>query len=55
MSLGFLFWLIVVIGIILWGWLFAQPSVPYAPYHPAIWWVLIIILGIGVFGWPIHA
>jgi hypothetical protein len=54
MSIGLLFWIIMIIGFILWGWTFAQPNVAFAPYHPAIWWILIALLGWGVFGPPIH-
>jgi hypothetical protein len=54
MSVGIWFWVIYVIGIILWGWLFRQPQAPYAPYHPVIWLILIGLLGWGIFGPPIH-
>jgi hypothetical protein len=54
MSIGLLFWIIMIVGLIVWGWAFAQPNNPYAPYHPIVWWVLLALLGWGVFGPPIH-
>ncbi len=54
MSIGLLFWIIVIIGFVLWGWVTWTPNAPYAPYHPIIWWILIVLLGWGVFGPPIH-
>jgi hypothetical protein len=54
MSIGLLFWIIMIIGIVLWGWAFAQPTVPFAQYHPGVLWVLLALLGWGVFGPPIH-
>ena len=53
-SLGMLFWLIVLIAIVLWvvGWRY--PNAPGAVwYAPGILFVLVVILGLHVFGFPI--
>ncbi len=57
MSIGFLFWLLMI----LWVIFGVAPSFPrgttggWAPFGSSfLLFVLILLLGIEVFGWPIH-
>ena len=54
MSIGFVFWLIMLIGFIFWAYAVFTPATPYGRYHPIVWWVLLFLLGWGTFGFPIH-
>lgn len=50
LTVGLLFWLLYIIGFLFHAWrdratLWDGPSL--------FWWVLIGLLGIGTFGWPI--
>jgi hypothetical protein len=57
MSVGIWFWVIMVIGIIFWGFVTWRP-VPGNPYYASgpnlVIFILIFLLGWGVFGPPIH-
>lgn len=53
MSLGFLFWLLMIIWLIFGFWQWGPAN--YAPFGGhLLLWVLLALLGIHVFGWPIH-
>ena len=50
MSIGLVFWVIMLIGILFWGFVWMTPSSPYGRYHPIhVWWVLLFLLGWGHF------
>jgi hypothetical protein len=57
MSIGLLFWIIMIIGFIFYGFVTWRP-VPGNPYFNAapnyIIWILLFLLGWGIFGPPIH-
>ncbi len=58
MTIGFLFWLIMLIWLIF-GFLISTPvtiggqSVPGSGGHLLLW-ILLALLGWGIFGFPIH-
>ena len=54
MSIGLIFWIIMLVGILFWGFVWMTPQNPYGRYHPIVWWVLLFLLGWGTFGPPIH-
>ena len=54
MSIGLLFWIIMIIGLVFWFYAVNAPAFTYGRYHPVVWWVLLALLGWGTFGPPIH-
>jgi hypothetical protein len=53
MSIGFIFWLLMLLSLIFGVWFFrAAPNWPYAGNSGFIW-ILLFLLGVQVFGWPI--
>lgn len=58
MTIGFVYWLLLLIGLIIGAFYRAwpQPVTPYVwPFGGLYLLVLLILLGLGVFGWPIRA
>lgn len=57
LTFGLLFWLLMILWLI--GWLgvrwgvFAGP--PYVYANEILFFILLFLLGVHVFGWPIHA
>lgn len=49
LTIGLLFWLLYIIGF-LFG-IYREREALLGT--PLFWWVLILLLGIGTFGWPI--
>jgi hypothetical protein len=55
MSLGILFWIIMLVWILLWGGAWVQPANVYlGRVHPIVLWILMAILGWAVFGPMVH-
>ena len=55
MTLGLVFWILMLIWLVLgvwWHWP-AQGSPPQAVAHPAVLFLLLMIIGWGIFGAPI--
>lgn len=54
MTVGLLFWFLMIIALIF-GWVVYPPTPPnYRPFgYSLLLWILLVLLGIGVFGWPI--
>jgi len=55
MTLGLAFWIVVLVGGLL-GWLsYAKPT---EPWYPRSAWIilllLVILLGLGIYGQPLH-
>jgi hypothetical protein len=57
MSPGFLFWLLVILAILFggyWYWPGRAGTAGYGPFgNHLLYMILLILLGIGVFGWPL--
>lgn len=58
MSIGFLFWLLILFWLIFglwWTWPASNEPRSFGPVGGnLLLFVLLVLLGIGVFGWPIH-
>ena len=50
LTIGLLFWILFIVGFIFYG--YRNYTTP-AFVDSLFWWVLIFLLGIGVFGFPI--
>lgn len=56
MSMGLVFWIIMLIWLIFWVGIWAYPGWPYWGHiHPLIFWILLALLGWKVFGPMIHS
>ena len=55
MSIGLLFWVIMIIGVLLYGFAWYNPDPRFAPFPNVILWILLALLGWAVFGPAIHA
>ena len=63
MSIGFLFWLLMILWLVLGLWAYwpgpVLPAPPYAAWRPYglgfVLFVLLLLLGLRVFGFPITA
>ena len=54
MTVGFVYWLLLLIGLVLGALWRMWPQGPYTwPAGGLYLFVLLVLLGIGVFGWPI--
>ena len=53
MTVGLLFWFLMILTLI--GGFFVYPPQPnYRPFgYSLLIWILLALLGVGVFGWPI--
>jgi hypothetical protein len=51
MTIGLLFWILYIVGLVFYGFGLARSRDFDAP--SMFWWVLIALLGVGVFGGPI--
>lgn len=50
MTISLLFWILFIVGLLFNGYQLARTSV----WHLEVpYWILIFLLGVGVFGWPI--
>lgn len=54
MSIGILFWILMIIWVVFWGATRVGPYNTYAPYGNILLLVLLGLLGWGVFGAPIR-
>ena len=55
MSIGLIFWVIMVISVVFWGWGRTPGGAPYWPtYNAWIIFVLLFLLGWRVFGFVIQ-
>jgi len=55
MTVGFIYWLLMIIAIVVGLCYRVGPTTAYAwPAGGLYLWVLLALLGIGVFGWPIR-
>lgn len=52
LSIGLLFWILYIVGLIFFG-VGIYRDRPSFNVSGLFWWVLIFLLGIGVFGFPI--
>lgn len=56
MDIGFLYWLLMILSVIFWGW------GNFTPQGQAFWprggslltFVLFALIGLQIFGWPVH-
>jgi hypothetical protein len=55
MSTGLLFWVIMIIGVLLYGFAWYNPDPRFAPFPNVVLWILLALLGWAVFGPEIHA
>jgi hypothetical protein len=57
MTLDFLYWLFMILGFLLGGWGVWYPDAPAPVRHGSwfFWFILFLLLGIRVFGWPIKS
>lgn len=53
LTVGLLFWILFIVGLVFYG--FMAYRAPDRGYYGAgiLWWVLIFLLGCGVFGFPV--
>lgn len=56
LGIGVLFWILYIVGLIFYGFGFYRDPGPGRPFYFSgiFWWVLIFLLGCGVFGFPVH-
>ena len=55
MTIAFIFWLLLIIAIVIGAFYRVWPTTAYVwPIGGLFLLVLLILLGIGVFGWPIR-
>lgn len=55
MDIGFLFWLLMIFSLIFWGWgTWGSPNAYWPMGHGVLIFVLLFLLGLKAFGWPIH-
>jgi hypothetical protein len=52
MTIGVLFWVLYIVGLIFFG-LGVYRDRGVLGLTPLFWWVLIFLLGVGEFGWPL--
>ncbi len=52
LSIGLLFWILYIVGLVVFGFDIYRSRV-FAPTS-LFWWVLIFLLGVGTFGFPIR-
>ena len=54
MTIGLLFWFLMILALIF-GWVVYPPAPPnYRPFgYNLLLWILLALLGIAAFGWPI--
>ena len=53
MSIGFIFWLLMLLSLIFGVWFFAQRQTGPMRVTAGFIWILLFLLGVQVFGWPI--
>lgn len=55
MSIGLLFWVLMVIWVVFWGWGRTAGGSPYWPhYNGWLLWVLFFLVGWRIFGFILH-
>lgn len=55
MTIGLLFWILMILALIF-GWVVYPPNGPagYRPFgYSFLLWILLALLGVSAFGWPI--
>lgn len=53
MTLGLLFWILMILALIF-GWVINPPNANPRPFgYGLLLWILLALLGISAFGWPI--
>lgn len=52
LGVGLVFWILFIVGLVVFGFGVYQDRTSFAPTS-LFWWVLIFLLGIGTFGFPI--
>lgn len=54
LTIGLLFWVLMILTLIF-GWMVYPPAAPnYRPFgYSLLLWILLALLGIAAFGWPI--
>jgi hypothetical protein len=56
MSIELLFWIIMLIWVLAFGFWWTTPTNPYVGrFHPVILWILLALLGYKVFGPMVHS
>ncbi len=53
LGIGVVFWILFIVGLIFFGVYVARDRATFS-VPSLFWWVLIFLLGCGVFGFPIH-
>lgn len=51
MTIGLLFWILYIVGFVFFGYRNYQNR--EAIFDSLFWWILIFLLGVGTFGFPI--
>jgi hypothetical protein len=55
MSIGFIFWLLMLLWLVFWGvGRISQFSPYWLAYNGWLLFVLLFLLGLHEFGWPVH-